>query len=532
MAKFHVVCLDDGKPYKYRGAVMVYNDGATAQAIARNLSENTGTKWQPRPIRETGTNWRGRELDRFCDGVYTKLPWAGEEWFKDRDRLLGHFAHASTDKSGMMAFTASDAHGQADRQTRIKPGPYLTKFYAEQIAQYYGQPIKQIQELARQYSGLYEGHVLRFAKSPDDIESVYLNGPTSCMSHKVDHYHSEIHPARVYGAGDLAVAYLGSLDCAVARALCWPRKKVHGRIYGDIARLEAALQQAGYKSNPNGLAGAKLERIPHKTKYFVLPYLDNALQARDMGEYLCLALPNDDAAKILGQQQRGISGEGSQCVGCHEQFLQGDLNSDGDCEDCAANEESNDWRCANCGDGHSENVDAYEVLWPINRAENPVCYHAQSWCENCLENDSFRCDGDGRNYATRARSVEMANGETWSERYFLDHGFTCADTGENRPNEEAIERDGVLLSPDAAEARIEQAARDSHIEQGQPVTETLGDILAIGLQGRPLLDALPVDWFRHTMGVPLRIDHASVRYNLVERPRVTANAYLNATRGE
>lgn len=116
---------------------------------------------------------------------------------------------------------------------------------------------------------------VQFATTPDDIEKVYLTGPSSCMTKPAD-YFGGVHPSRVYGAGDLAIAYLKKRrgEGIAQRAMCWPAKKIYSRIYGT-GPLEDFLKALGYVNGK--FDGAKLLKLhPPKQKkdYFVLPYVD------------------------------------------------------------------------------------------------------------------------------------------------------------------------------------------------------------------------------------------------------------------
>lgn len=102
---------------------------------------------------------------------------------------------------------------------------------------------------------------LQFASTPEEIVEVYRAGPHSCIAD----FPPEVHPARVYGAGDLAVAWLGDGARTWARALVWPARRVYGRVYpADVyhlvdgyrnkrearavaAALERRLRAAGYR---------------------------------------------------------------------------------------------------------------------------------------------------------------------------------------------------------------------------------------------------------------------------------------------
>jgi hypothetical protein len=111
------------------------------------------------------------------------------------------------------------------------------------------------------------------------------------MCHPADNYDSSCHPVRVYGAGDLAIAYLEPEKGHVtARALCWPARKIFGRVYGDDGKLIPMLESAGFSAidrhSKTSFNGAKLLRIEDDYG-FVCPYLDDPnYGVEDDGDFL------------------------------------------------------------------------------------------------------------------------------------------------------------------------------------------------------------------------------------------------------
>src|SRR5690606_37817316 len=126
------------------------------------------------------------------------------------------------------------------------------------------------------------------------------NGPRSCMSHDRGAYNSSVHPTYVYGASDLAIAYLVNKRGRVsARALVWPERKIYGQIYGDTWRIEPALRDAGHTIADHTWAWsferARLLRIDDRPGVFVAPYVDDPApnRARDEGDDLVLDWDGD-----------------------------------------------------------------------------------------------------------------------------------------------------------------------------------------------------------------------------------------------
>ena len=152
-------------------------------------------------------NWRARERGRLDYGAYTPVP-----WFDDGRLTMptDHFTHISTDDPTQIAFTENEEKGRQDRQTRMRPGRYLERYFPDLDAD-------TVRAYATEIGAPAE--TFRVASTPAEIERVYEHGPRSCMSKSLDAYASRVHPVTVYGEpGDLRLAYLGDAHDATARA--------------------------------------------------------------------------------------------------------------------------------------------------------------------------------------------------------------------------------------------------------------------------------------------------------------------------
>lgn len=230
--------------------------------------------------------WRERERARFYQDVYKWPVWSDEDWWNGSDAHRDHFAHVSIDDPTMIAFTENDAKGEADRQTRMKPGKYLKRFFDDVLS------AKQIAFYAEWFAKGERpdsGAELRFASKPHEIVDVYADDThvSSCMANE--------DCVRVYGAGDLAIAYLVDVmnerEPVTARALVWPAKQLYGRLYGDEDTLAKRLRARGYKSldeNRNGFNGARLLKIEHDRDEYVMPYLDRGYDVDDGGDHFIM----------------------------------------------------------------------------------------------------------------------------------------------------------------------------------------------------------------------------------------------------
>lgn len=293
-AKFVLVCLSKDGPqpvYDGDGELLKFATGGAASTHAEWLARETGQKYQPRPVNDGA--WHEREKKRMLAKDYLPLPWASERWWTDLRPIWGdHYPHASVDKEAFLAFTESPEKGSADIQTRIKPGRYLER--------YFGEPgilsPHVVKDLCSKFSNQYEANIVYYAATSDEIEKVYLTGPTSCMSKRGDSYPTKEHPVRMYAAGDLQVAYLKRDDKPSARVVIWPEKKImNSSFYGDSARLRPILTKQGYKEGI--LHGAKLlmkkssQRGAKGTFSFIAPHADGCNGMHVQGDHLILG-PN------------------------------------------------------------------------------------------------------------------------------------------------------------------------------------------------------------------------------------------------
>jgi hypothetical protein len=364
--------------------------------------------------------WRTRERLRFDRGEYQRLPvfWTNELWWnygvRDHDAYclkldaarrsgkylsysephMNHYAHVSTTDGAMVAFTENDAKGVADRQTRMKPGKYLTKFFGDVLT------ADQIRDLATKFSAEYAPQKLQFAADADTIEHVYTHGPSSCMSYNSADFQSECHPVRVYGDSDLQVAHIApQADRITARAICWPAKKLYGRVYGDEHRIVPLLKEAGYTAG--SMRGARVRLIQHDddSDYIVMPYVDGVGAGEIDGDYVRL-------------------GSGDICTQ----------------PTCGLSRTSPEHRCEMCERGMTDD-DAY------------TCEGVDGYiCPGCEDTETVMCDRTGYRILSDD-SVDMANGETWSQRAFARHGFTCPVNDTNHPRSEGVEmKDGDTWS--------------------------------------------------------------------------------------
>ena len=376
-------------------------------------------------------------------GMFPTLPSGEKEPFA---------VHKSLTQPGMIAFYDSVEKAEARRETIMKVGKFLTKYYSDRLTQ------DEIRALAERYQAEIneEGRELTFARTEDEIEEVYVNGPHSCMAKPAcGHFESDVHPVRVYAAGDLAIAHIGTCS----RALCWPEKKIYGRPYGntEAARknLETALEAQGYVYAPSKFHGAKLLRIEQDDS-FVVPYLDNGFHVTDCGEYMIM----DARDGILADSQSGLLNASEYCARCGDSFSPDGSNDDSLCNYCY----ENTTYCDSCG----ERVSCDETFW-IESTDETLCRYChddryascdscnesilksditeagnEEFCPNCLPKNASPCEACG-DWQLNTRLVVTDCGETYcSESCVSGHhdpeceecqeaqeSITAGDTSEN-----------------------------------------------------------------------------------------------------
>lgn len=401
MATFYIM-MKIGKD----GEWAVHSEHATpreAAEAAKNYNAYAKSCNDPRRFRvmaatdtAEGKSWRAREQGRFDSGTYLSVPWAEEDWFKKSAHYDTHFAHLSAADTKMVAYTRGEQEGIRDRQTRVRPGRYLTQYFGEED----GGPLsdEQIAEWCAKMGCQHEENTIKFAYTADEIEHVYVHGPSSCMSYAVDEYSSKVHPTRVYAGPDLAVAYLERDGEITARCVCWPGKKIYTRLYGDECRLGHLLKKAGYIEG--SLVGAKMSRIvqhSHGRDCYVMPYLDYIDSCRDDGKHLVIG-----QGDIFCKETNGLSVSLPCCDNCGERS--GELYTvDGDSQWCLSCFENDATCCGSCGNYFTETTEVagdYVCDLCLSRHYRQ-CDHCEAYfapcdiepdingantCESCAEN--------------------------------------------------------------------------------------------------------------------------------------------------
>jgi hypothetical protein len=490
-----------------------FASASEAQAAAVAKRNETGLVTRIKRIATEG--WREREASRLASGEYKTLPpwWLESAWWNGSEASRDHYAHESAGSPGLIAYTASAEKGASNTQTPIKVSTYLAKYFGNVMTP------PMIGEISRRFAGETKaGIMVHFSKCPDQFEKVY-DGQTvypehanvpSCMAKTKERFGLPVHPARVYGAGDLAIAWTQD-DSAeeftvTSRAVVWPERKQYVRIYGrrdaDKLALATALEAQGFERHD--LEGARLLRIEY-CGALLLPYLDGCKAATDDGRgFLVL----DSDGEYSGEQTNGYAESVSRysCDNCGEGCDEDDtytVDNDTWCRGCY---ENSAFTCERCHEG-TRDSDSHRVIGRRG--------YESAWCSGCVENgDTFTCESSGDTYDSRYHdSVDVRTHarrdytETWladGEGYFIcerdetaysdsvftaievrTHGgtetwcseesdseyFTCEDCGENFASDMMHEtREGLCLdcgdtAAESAASLAQDAARRATLRQ-------------------------------------------------------------------
>lgn len=315
-------------------------------------------------------------VERFNSGDWVPVPWADEPW---ADRVPSyHYPHISKADPSYVAYWATEIDAQKDRVSTKRAGSYLNEFANGAVKDH------EIEKLVHRMDP--PGNLILSGKDPEDIYEAYAFRTESCMKYRDDSDKWNIgeSPVRVYGGGDLEVASLVRRGSIVAQCLVWPEKKIAGRRYGDIGRLENALLAEGYILDSDegendmhtvgygGFEGARLLRV-EPDDYpgnLIMPYVDFQYRVAVREDH-CILTRKDDG--YLAHRTDGL-------------LLDTDETLSGSLPYSA---------CARCGSEDSE--DDFRLVGD------------EMWCTACVANHSEWCD-PGSHRVTTDNAVETRHG--------------------------------------------------------------------------------------------------------------------------
>jgi hypothetical protein len=371
-----------------------FEKGADAAKASKTAAGSLGgAKVQCRRIAQAG-DWRAAMAKRFETGELLPLP---SKW--DLAPIADHFAHISAQDSNLIGYLDTEEHGIIYKVTVLTAGRYISRFYPSVGDDKRRHLIAAIDPTGEIY----------YAWDADDIEEVYRDGPSSCMDGEHSFDHLPVWPTQPYGAGDLAVAYTKNKDGDIqSRAVCWPEKKLFGRIYGDFQRMKAAFEAEGYISmrddntvhgnkKQQTFVGAKLLKIPTGQDHeYVMPYFDDIKVAIDMGDHFVIAEQGE-----LGR--KWVSSGGSDTGLALLQTLCPRRNV-------------------------ATKVRDMRFVHGVN----------EEWSQDAIRSETFVCGGNGKLYPHEFKVI-MGHDVPWSKEHFEQNGEHCTVTHKDWPKDQMVQ---------------------------------------------------------------------------------------------
>ena len=298
--------------------------------------------------------------------------------------------HRADKDSAMLAYTQSDAKGQADIQTTTKPGRYIKRHFPQLS-----------DDVIRDVVSLTTNKFEIWTEARDIVRAAQ-QGPYSCMAWQhADVDDGDVHPYQAYDpAFGWAVAVEVKGDGEVTgRALVNRKNMEFVRTYqgskdsgnsSDHHALASWLEAQGYNHVDGWCPGTKLARIDYKYG-FLAPYIDGVNQdVDDGGSYLRIT----------------ANGEYT----CN--------NTDGTPDE----DNRTTWTCSECEEGQTDDDD-----------QNPVGRHGdEDVCNHCLNRHftfvrgADRCGGY-REYYVRDSEVVEVNHYNYDANYLPDCIVTLDD---------------------------------------------------------------------------------------------------------
>lgn len=451
--QFQIINLNTQEFIKndFTGLPLMFESGEIAARLARDITDRTGVKHQPRRIVDSSQEWHTRERARFESGHYVSPHWI--EKYSDIVTIPESlFVHVSRLDPAKIAFTQTNEKGVLDIQTQMRVGAFILEHGVFLNSPDDRQKDFAARAIALDHANKYAPSEMKIATSADEIQKIYENGPNSCMSREADSYDSPCHPVRVYGDSDLSLAYLFDQENnrATARALIWQAQKKHGRIYGDIERLKSALDSAGYSDG--SLRGAKIRKIRDESNdCYVLPYIDGAGACDEYDENFLVITSH---GSIRADNTNGLAYVGQYCDGC-EETVQGEF------QDVYRSRHGYDTICENCVSNRAfwcERIDAfvYDDYAARVDGEQVAEWIAEDEATYCEFTEEFTFD-----VCVSVIVDESGNKQTWRDAIFHDHGFFCRIDGNRYCQSLGILDDG-FDTPRAMMNEIETSETESN----------------------------------------------------------------------
>lgn len=331
--------------------------------------------------------------------------------------LVLEYPHAADTDPSRIAYTRSDAHGYADRQTVTSVGKYLTRHFPSM-------PDHQVRDIVMRHGA----HKFELWDDVSKIVYSVQEGPHSCMRWADFDLNNDTHPYEAYAPefGWRAAVRRDGRGIITARCLVNVESMTFVRSYtrkdGEYSHsdeaIEVWLRDQGYTKDCDW-AGLKLKRITtgRYSDDFWAPYLDGECKyVEDRGDYLLISNDGDYEC----DRTDGHASEGNRCTcdSCGERVHEDELRSIGYHGDSAVGECCIDsYTYVHGRGGHEYYIPDDDAIWVNNSAYDPEYLSRYS----IVELD----DGD---YAHSDDAVHLDSRDIWV-RHDDDCVVYCDNTG-------------------------------------------------------------------------------------------------------
>lgn len=342
-------------------------------------------------------SWHRREQyndGRMHDAVYRAISLEKPDNWQE---LVLEWPHDSKEGHHKIAYTRTEEHGEADRQTVTPVSKYLTRHFSRLRS-----------DQIRNIAALYVEASFKIVRTMEEMLDIIVNGPSSCMSGDEERfsYLYDKHPYEVYDpkfGWHMACTMEGGKY--TGRALLNDEQYVRtyrgreGSSYSDSdERLNAWLQEEGY-SKASGWSGYKLLKLGARNDNgFVAPYLDgDEKYVIDCGNYFRVT-DDEGEANYKCDNTDGSADE----VNCES------------CEDCGANIRD--------GDGHWAGV-----------------HEDVRICDGCRHDHYTYVYGRrGNQYVVNDDDMIEVDGEYYHDQYLSDNDIVELENGEYCHQDNAV----------------------------------------------------------------------------------------------
>lgn len=270
------------------------------------------------------------DTKEYTDPLYKQIPYEVYELMAKYDFHPDweNYLRVGLQDKTQISYTEPSPNGRTCKTVSSKIGRYLKKNSS--------MTDPQIAEI----SALYRIKVvadlgITFARTREEIKKVYLEGPSSCMSHHLSDYSTDgIHPCEIYATPDVSVAYVKRKGQITGRTVINEVKKTYVRFYGDEALLAEGLGLQGYKAG--NLDGCSLLLLKNDNDVIIAPYLDGSAGYVEVHKDMLLV--SSDGGYCAERQDGLLMDDGHYCDQCktsrHSNINYSEYHQEHICDDC------------------------------------------------------------------------------------------------------------------------------------------------------------------------------------------------------